>query len=73
MSGTKKLPAVGAELICVSIGEHLYAIDIMQVREIRGWTVSTPSITRRTDLGLPRAVYAPVTAPIEAGGEAQNP
>jgi purine-binding chemotaxis protein CheW len=42
MSGTHKLPAVGAELICVSIGEHLYAIDIMQVREIRGWTVSTP-------------------------------
>jgi purine-binding chemotaxis protein CheW len=42
MSGTHKLPGVGAELICVSIGEHLYAIDIMQVREIRGWTVSTP-------------------------------
>ena len=42
MSGSHKLPAVGAELICVSIGEHLYAIDIMQVREIRGWTASTP-------------------------------
>jgi purine-binding chemotaxis protein CheW len=37
-----KLPAVGSELICISIGEHLYAIDIMQVREIRGWTASTP-------------------------------
>jgi len=42
MSGTNKLPSVGSELICVSIGEHLYAIDIMQVREIRGWTASTP-------------------------------
>jgi purine-binding chemotaxis protein CheW len=42
MSGERKLPAVGAELICVSIGEHLYAIDIMQVREIRGWSASTP-------------------------------
>jgi purine-binding chemotaxis protein CheW len=39
---TRELPAVGSELICVSIGEHLYAIDIMQVREIRGWTASTP-------------------------------
>ena len=36
------MPAAGSELICVSIGEHLYAIDIMQVREIRGWTASTP-------------------------------
>ena len=42
MSGLKKLPAVGSELLCVSIGPHLYAIDIMQVREIRGWTASTP-------------------------------
>ncbi len=42
MPSTQKLPAVGSELICVSIGEHLYAIDIMQVREIRGWTASTP-------------------------------
>lgn len=42
MSEQHKLPAVGSELICVSIGEHLYAIDIMQVREIRGWTASTP-------------------------------
>ena len=39
---TTELPAIGSELICVSIGEHLYAIDIMQVREIRGWTASTP-------------------------------
>lgn len=38
----RELPEVGSELICVSIGEHLYAIDIMQVREIRGWTASTP-------------------------------
>jgi purine-binding chemotaxis protein CheW len=42
MSEANRLPAVGSELICVSIGEHLYAIDIMQVREIRGWTTSTP-------------------------------
>ena len=42
MSEARKLPAVGSELICVSIGEHLYAIDIMQVREIRGWSTSTP-------------------------------
>ena len=42
MSGARKLPPVGSELISVSIGEHLYAIDIMQVREIRGWTASTP-------------------------------
>jgi purine-binding chemotaxis protein CheW len=42
MSGPHKLPAAGSELICVSIGPHLYAIDIMQVREIRGWTASTP-------------------------------
>ena len=36
------LPAPGAELISVSIGGQLYAIDIMQVREIRGWNASTP-------------------------------
>jgi purine-binding chemotaxis protein CheW len=42
MSGSYELPAAGSELICVSIGPHLYAIDIMQVREIRGWTASTP-------------------------------
>jgi len=42
MPAESKLPAVGAELITISIGEHLYAIDVMQVREIRGWTASTP-------------------------------
>ena len=47
MSARHELPAVGSELICVSIGEHLYAIDIMQVREIRGWTASTPLPTPR--------------------------
>lgn len=42
MPAETKLPAIGAELITVSIGEHLYAIDVMQVREIRGWSTSTP-------------------------------
>ncbi len=31
-----------AELISVRIGEQLFALDIMSVREIRGWTASTP-------------------------------
>lgn len=35
------LPPVGAELISVQIGGQLFAIDIMSVREIRGWTAST--------------------------------
>lgn len=34
--------APGAELITIRIGEQLFAIDIMVVREIRGWTASTP-------------------------------
>ncbi len=36
------LPSSGAELVTVAIGEQQFAIDIMSVREIRGWTVSTP-------------------------------
>ena len=32
----------GAELISVRIGGQQFALDIMAVREIRGWTVSTP-------------------------------
>lgn len=36
------MPQVGAELISVRIGEQDYAIDIMAVREIRGWTAATP-------------------------------
>jgi purine-binding chemotaxis protein CheW len=32
----------GAELIAVQVGEQQFAIDIMSVREIRGWTSSTP-------------------------------
>jgi len=36
------LPAVGAELVTVAIGGQQFAIDIMMVREIRGWTASTP-------------------------------
>ena len=37
-----RLPATGAELIAVRIGDQQFAIDIMSVREIRGWTASTP-------------------------------
>jgi len=36
------LPSVGAELIAVRVGGQQFAIDIMSVREIRGWTTSTP-------------------------------
>lgn len=35
-------PVSGAELVTVSVGENLFAIDIMAVREIRGWSASTP-------------------------------
>ena len=34
--------ATSAELITVVIGEQRFAIDIQLVREIRGWTTSTP-------------------------------
>lgn len=37
-----RLPPVGAELIMVQIGEQQFAIDIMSVREIRGWAPATP-------------------------------
>lgn len=30
------------ELVSVSVGGRLFALDIMSVREIRGWTGSTP-------------------------------
>ncbi|HEX5379509.1 MAG TPA: chemotaxis protein CheW [Phenylobacterium sp.] len=36
------LPPVGAELITVQIDDQQFAIDIMSVREIRGWAPSTP-------------------------------
>ncbi len=39
---TSRIPAPGAELISVRIGDQAYAIDIMAVREIRGWTAATP-------------------------------
>ncbi len=32
----------GSKLIIVEIGEQKFAMDIMAVREIRGWTASTP-------------------------------
>jgi len=38
----QRLPHAGEELIAVRIGDQQYAIDIMSVREIRGWTTSTP-------------------------------
>lgn len=42
MSESQGLPAIGAELVTVAIGGQQFAIDIMVVREIRGWTASTP-------------------------------
>ncbi|ESR25160.1 chemotaxis protein CheW [Lutibaculum baratangense] len=42
MALTTQLPQAGAELIAVSLGAQKFAIDIMSVREIRGWTTSTP-------------------------------
>jgi purine-binding chemotaxis protein CheW len=41
-SAPTKFPPVGAELIMVQIGDQQFAIDIMSVREIRGWAPSTP-------------------------------
>lgn len=38
----QKLPAAGSELVTVAIGGQHFAVDIMAVREIRGWTASTP-------------------------------
>jgi len=37
-----RIPPAGAEMISVRIGDQSYAIDIMAVREIRGWMASTP-------------------------------
>lgn len=42
MTATNEAAGTGAELIAVQIGEQHFAIDIMSVREIRGWTKSTP-------------------------------
>lgn len=42
MAQFTKLPVAGAELITVRIGDQQFAIDIMSVREIRGWATSTP-------------------------------
>ena len=36
------LPAIGSEMVTVAISGQQSAIDIMVVREIRGWTASTP-------------------------------
>ena len=41
MAQLAKLPTAGAELITVRIGDQQFAIDIMSVREIRGWATST--------------------------------
>jgi len=37
-----KSPQSGDELVTVAVGSQQFAIDIMSVREIRGWTQSTP-------------------------------
>ena len=42
MEAQTRIPSPGAELISVRIGEQAYAIDIMAVREIRGWSAATP-------------------------------
>lgn len=39
---TARIPAPGAELISVRIADQAYAVDIMAVREIRGWSAATP-------------------------------
>jgi purine-binding chemotaxis protein CheW len=36
------LKSQGSELLSVRIGEQEFALDIMSVREIRGWIASTP-------------------------------
>jgi len=35
-------PQTGDEMVTVAVGAQQFAIDIMSVREIRGWTQSTP-------------------------------
>ncbi len=39
---TKNLTAGGRELIAFRIGDQEFCVDIMGVREIRGWTKATP-------------------------------
>jgi len=36
------LPQPGSKLVTVSLGDQFFCLDIMSVREIRGWTTSTP-------------------------------
>jgi purine-binding chemotaxis protein CheW len=36
------LPGAGSELVTIAICGQRFAVDIMVVREIRGWTTSTP-------------------------------
>lgn len=38
----QELPAPGDELVVVRAGHQQFAVEIMSVREIRGWTQSTP-------------------------------
>ena len=53
-AAASRIPSPGAELISVRIGEQAYAIDIMAVREIRGWTAATPlPATDNARNGLP--------------------
>ncbi len=39
---TESLTAAARELIAFRIGEQEFCVDIMSVREIRGWTPATP-------------------------------
>jgi purine-binding chemotaxis protein CheW len=39
---TETVQAKGRELIAFRVGEQEFCVDIMAVREIRGWTAATP-------------------------------
>ncbi len=42
LNATAEIAGKAAELLSVKIGDQDFAIDIMSVREIRGWITSTP-------------------------------
>ena len=60
---THSAAGAGRELIAFRIAEQEFCVDIMQVREIRGWTPATPlpRIERKPaghkQLSLPQAVF----------------
>ena len=43
---TEATNAAARELIAFRIGEQEFCVDIMSVREIRGWTPATPCRVR---------------------------